>query len=121
MAWSTSTRRHRLPADWERIRQATKARAGGQCEWSEDGARCPEPGTDCDHVEAMTDDHSRTQWLCRKHHAIKSAREGRQAQLRAKREAKKRFARPVEEHPGRVAAREGFRPPDFKSLEDQCT
>lgn len=120
MPWSTSNRKSRLPppGEWNRLRKIVIERAGGQCEMIEDGERCTNPGRDVDHKVAMLDIHepAALQLLCAHHHARKSSSEGRQAQLRAKREAKKRFARPVEEHPGRVAAREGFRPPDFKQL-----
>ncbi len=73
--------RGRLPhaREWERIRQATKARAGGRCEWIASGERCTRPGTECDHVGDRRD-HSRTQWLCADHHAAKT-----QAQAQAAR------------------------------------
>ena len=119
MPWASSDRHGRLPSNWKALRKQVQERAGGRCEWIEDGVRCNDPqANQCDHINAG-DDHSlaNLRWLCGPHHARKSSSEGRQAQLRAKREAKRKFARPVEEHPGRVAAREGFRPPDFKTLE----
>ena len=73
--------RGRLPhaREWERIRQATKARAGGQCEAIEDGQRCTNPGSECDHVTDRHN-HTDTQWLCHDHHALKT-----QAQAQAAR------------------------------------
>lgn len=99
MAWSTSDRRARLPADWPHLRQATKARARGICEWVDQDGRCTEQGTDCDHV-VQGDDHSlaNLQWLCGPHHDEKTrnenaARNRQTAALRRK---------PTEPHPGRT-------------------
>lgn len=93
MPWATSTRRHRLPSNWQTLRRQVKARAKGQCEWTEQGDRCTNPGTDCDHI-TPGDDHSlnNLQWLCRFHHKIKTSRETRRATNR----------KPTEPHPGLI-------------------
>ena len=95
--WQSSTRRARLPKSWHQLRQRVKRRAGGRCEWTERGVRCPAQGNQCDHIIAG-DDHSlaNLQWLCAKHHAIKSSREGG-AGGRGRR---RRMKRPAEPHPG---------------------
>lgn len=90
--WANSDRRARLPADWPKRRAAVKRRARGRCEWVENGVRCLEPGTDCDHV-TPDDDHSlgNLQWLCGGHHERKTIAE------RPKREPRNR---PAPRHPG---------------------
>lgn len=92
--WSSSTRRLRLPSNWQQLRAEVRERAGGRCEEiGDDGRRCRLAGRDCDHI-TRGDDHSLSnlQWLCPKHHAAKSAREGAAA--------KPRERRPIEKHPG---------------------
>ena len=77
MAWSSSDRASRLPADWDERRAFVRARAGGRCEaLLHDGTRCPAAGAECDHVEPG-DDHRATnlQWLCSWHHKRKTQRE----------------------------------------------
>lgn len=97
MPWATSDRRDRLPADWEQRRQSVKRRAGGRCEKTTNGKRCPQPGTECDHRD-RGDDHrlSNLQWLCTDHHRAKTIAEAQQARnaMRAAR------YRPAEKHPG---------------------
>ena len=99
MAWHTSDRRRRLPPDWHRIRAQVRKRAGGQCEWIlPDGQRCPNPGTDADHI-TPGDDHTmgNLQWLCHPHHKTKTTQDNREAQ--SLRQALR--PRPTEPHPGR--------------------
>ena len=94
--WSGSTRRYRLPPNWNILREQTKVRAGNQCEATlNDGRRCPDQGTDCDHIVAG-DNHelSNLQWLCRWHHNKKSAREGQKSSRRITEK------HPREKHPG---------------------
>lgn len=79
--WSGSTRKERLPDDWQERRAATRDRAGGRCQATmRDGTRCVEAGTDCDHI-VHGDNHalSNLQWLCRWHHDKKTAREALEA------------------------------------------
>ncbi len=94
--WVGSDRGSRLPDDWPLRRARVKRRANGRCEWVDEHGRCGEPGTDCDHITAG-DDHGmgNLQWLCRWHHARKSALEGvaARAPLPPRR-------RPPEPHPG---------------------
>lgn len=77
MAWETSDRRARLPADWSALVAAVWKRDGGRCTWRlPSGARCPRPGRDVDHRVAG-DDHrmSNLQLLCGTHHDRKTQRE----------------------------------------------
>jgi 5-methylcytosine-specific restriction protein A len=92
--WEGSHRREQLPPGWEtRIRPAIIARDSGRCRWIENNRRCPEPGTDVDHV-GDPHDHSlaNLRLLCRTHHNRRSSRQGNDAQ-RARR------LRNVEPHP----------------------
>jgi 5-methylcytosine-specific restriction protein A len=95
VTWEHSTRRSRLPPDWEARRIKVRRRAGRQCEHIEHGARCPLPGNECDHI-IPGDDHSleNLQWLCAPHHREKTQREA------AAGLAKVSEKRPRERHPG---------------------
>lgn len=96
--WDGSTRKSRLPADWERLRRVVLERCSHQCEWVEDGGvRCPRKATDVDHIEAG-DLHqlSNLQGLCGMHHLIKTGRDARARQLRFKHLARL----PEEQQPG---------------------
>jgi len=94
--WVGSDRGSRLPSDWPLRRGRVRRRARGRCEWVDESGRCQLPGTDCDHI-VPGDDHDlgNLQWLCRWHHAHKSAMEGVAARpvLAPRR-------RPPESHPG---------------------
>lgn len=82
MPWSTSNRHARLPKDWHRRRAIARRNAGGRCQWTEDGQRCPALGTDCDHVDRHgTDDLTNLQWLCSAHHKAKTSAEAAVARL----------------------------------------
>ena len=93
--WKDSTRRTELPADWyTRIRPAIIARDSGRCRWIEGGKRCPERGTDVDHVGDKNDhDLANLRLLCAGHHARRTSAQG----LAAKRAWKNRNR---EAHPG---------------------
>lgn len=97
MPWSTSTRAARLPSDWPRRVAIVARRAGGQCETTIDGRRCPLRGAECDHVR-RGDDHrlANLAWLCVGHHRDKTLAEATAA--RALMYARGRH--PVEDHPG---------------------
>lgn len=98
MSWAGSDRRSRLPADWSHLVSLVKARAGGRCEQTKsNGHRCPNHGTDVDHIQ-RGDNHdlSNLQLLCRWHHARKTASEGNEARDAAYAKAK----RPKPKHPG---------------------
>jgi 5-methylcytosine-specific restriction endonuclease McrA len=96
-AWAGSTRKARLPVDWERLRQAVLRRCGNRCEWIEDGFRCHDAATDVDHI-ARGDVHqlSNLQGLCGRHHGLKTSAEAHAA----KAELKKLARLPEEQQPG---------------------
>lgn len=82
-AWSGSTRRKRLPPDWEQRREDTARRAGGRCEgislrgeprWHV--AECDGIGSECDH-DKRGDDHSlpNLRWLNTECHKRKTQAE----------------------------------------------
>jgi 5-methylcytosine-specific restriction protein A len=97
MAWTNSTRRARLPSNWQALRSATARRAKGKCEgitlageprWHV--ASCDGTGTDCDH-DVEGDDHSLSnlRWLsspCHDH-KTQAARKAARVVLRLPREA----------------------------------
>lgn len=89
-----------LPADWQAIRRRILDRDGHRCTAVIDGARCPRPARDVDHVTPAhldgpdTDDNLAS--LCAPHHRAKTAREARRAQLTRT----GTLARPAETHPG---------------------
>lgn len=98
MPWETSNRREELPDSWHRIKKAVRERAGGRCEHLfPRGGRCPETGTDCDHI-GDRDVHElwNLQWLCGRHHDMKTQQES--AEARRLIAAKGRH--PVEKPPG---------------------
>jgi 5-methylcytosine-specific restriction endonuclease McrA len=95
--WAGSTRKSRLPVDWERLRAVVLQRCSFRCEWNEDGSRCPYPATDVDHI-TPGDDHSlaNLQGLCAAHHLTKTGREAKAVQLKRK----KLERLPEEKQPG---------------------
>lgn len=97
--WKDSTRRDRLPPDWDRLRARRFALDGAMCTWLVDGVRCGAPANQCDHV-IPGDDHrlSNLTSLCGPHHAEKSAAEGVEARRKKARAA---LLEP-DEHPGWV-------------------
>lgn len=81
MAWATSNRTQRLPKNWQHLRQQTASQAKGQCQARlTNGTRCPNQGTQCDHIQPG-DNHTpdNLQWLCAWHHTQKTSREAAQA------------------------------------------
>lgn len=105
MAWSTSTRRSRLPKDWPSRREATRERADGRCEGiSLDGGPrhhatgCSGIGRECDH-HVPGDDHSlaNLRWLSTPCHKAKTQAES--AAARAKQPTYRALREP-ERHPG---------------------
>lgn len=109
--WKGSDRRSRLPDDWSDRRLRVFDRDGHRCTYRfPNGGRCPErENLECDHV-APGDNHdlSNLTTLCKRHHQMKSSREGA-AGLKAKRKAiEDRFGR-KETHPGLLVASGGLR------------
>lgn len=101
MSWSNSTRRQRLPADWNTIRRKVLKRDGYMCQQElPDKTLCLDSATDVDHIR-RGDDHSLSNLraMCRMHHARKSAGEGGQAMQAKRRQNAKKLKR-VEGHPG---------------------
>jgi 5-methylcytosine-specific restriction enzyme A len=113
MSWNTSNRRSRLPADWFTVIRPHILARDPICKLRYHG--CTGKSTQVDHIR-RGDDHSYTnlQGVCAHCHAIKSAREGRQAQLTRSQRRK----RPQERHPrdGLIATR-----PDERSNTDHST
>lgn len=97
MAWSTSDRRQRLPANWATLRRQTRDRAHGLCQAKQHDPHCDGTGTDADH-STPGDTHrlENLQWLSAPCHRAKTARET--AARNRQTAALKR--RPVERHPG---------------------
>lgn len=92
--WVGSQRKTELPADWETVlRPLIIARDSGRCRWIEGGRRCPERGTDVDHVGDKFD-HSpaNLRLLCGAHHRRRTSAQGHAAK-KAQRD------RNIEHHP----------------------
>lgn len=96
--WGGSTRKSRLPSNWETIRRAVLTRDGYRCRWirEDTGQRCNEHANQVDHiVQGADDDHpDALQSLCGWHHQRKSSSEGGHAAAARRKAAKKR------RHPG---------------------
>lgn len=106
MAWESSDRRSRLPANWgSRTKPGSLVfqvweRDQGRCTWKlPSGARCPRPGSDVDHRNPG-DDHrlSNLQLLCEHHHGKKTGREAFAGRMKRRKQPKK----PQERHPGMI-------------------
>lgn len=104
---ATARRTTPLPANWEDLRAQAMQRDGNQCTWMEDGQRCPEQGTDADHIGAP-DDHSleNLRILCGYHHRKRTA-----IQARAARGPMPSRERPRPPHPGLLTDAERDEPP----------
>lgn len=97
MAWDPTKRKAELPKNWGALRRKVLDRDQHQCVVIlGNGSRCPNQATHVDHIQ-RGNDHSleNLQALCPKHHAQKSAAEGRAAQG-----PRARQQRPPELHPG---------------------
>jgi 5-methylcytosine-specific restriction protein A len=99
--WEGSSRRRRLPKDWDKIRRRVLNRDQHQCRHirHDTGKPCREYATEVDHIMAG-DDHSdrNLQALCEYHHGQKSGREGAEAKARERRKHDRRLRR-TETHP----------------------
>ncbi|MFI7429266.1 HNH endonuclease [Micromonospora sp. NPDC049836] len=103
MAWDTSNRASRLPANWKQIRERVLRRDNYACQWvKEDGSgkKCYEPADEVDHI-VPGDNHAMTNLraLCHHHHAKKTGREGTAARVANMRRVDSRYRR-TEQHPG---------------------
>lgn len=98
--WQGSTRRDRLPPDWDKIRRKAGNRDGWRCQVFKDGKRCFAPAVEIDHKEAG-DNHelSNLQAICEDCHSSKSGKEGAAAMHKKRRQIDQKFRR-TEEHPG---------------------
>lgn len=102
MAWESSDRASRLPADWKQRVKKVWERDGGICTWKlPSGARCPRRGAEVDHIR-NDDNHdlSNLRLLCAHHHGQKTQREA--AFGRYRRKKKPGPPRRSEVHPGRI-------------------
>ena len=96
-AWSGSTRKARLPADWDRLRAVVLRRCGHRCEWIENGFRCLAAATDVDHIlRGDLHELSNLQGLCSRHHLAKTSSEANAVQA----ERRKLLRLPEEKQPG---------------------
>lgn len=99
--WEGSTRRDRLPANWQALRRQVHRRDKSQCQMRlPSGSLCLEPATDVDHIR-RGDNHdlSNLRCICDWHHSRKSAEEGRKAYWSKINHSKQKFRRD-ERHPG---------------------
>lgn len=81
MAWESSRRLEKLPADWRQRVAYVKQRDQGRCQWR----GCTARGTDVDHIDRFGGDgYENLQLLCRTHHGKKSAAEGHAAKAELK-------------------------------------
>src|SRR5690606_2998143 len=113
--WENSTRKSRLPSNWEQIRREVLCRdehrctrcdiEGRHCSRCGKGSRRSRVTLEVDHRQAG-DDHSadNLRTLCADCHKRKSSREGQRAYWAAVNRSKKKFRR-VEEHPGYLRRR----------------
>lgn len=95
--WAGSKRKAGLPKNWPEIREQVKERDGHRCMATmRDDTRCPEPGTDVDHIGDPHDHRLlNLQLLCSWHHDKKSSAQGNAARPKAP-----PLRRPGEAHPG---------------------
>ena len=83
---SKSNRSEELPPDWPAIRERVMRRDGRRCVWRlPSGARCPNPATDVDHIDAPWDHRDENlRALCGPHHDKRTAKQGNAAKKRYK-------------------------------------
>lgn len=100
MAWETSNRKSRLPANWPQIRLRIGNRDNWSCQWRVGARKCGAHANQVDHI-IPGDDHSDSnlQMLCEEHHKRKSSSEGGAAYWAQFNAKKKSFMRPVEKPP----------------------
>lgn len=94
--WEDSTRKQRLPSNWQKLRLFILDRDGYRCTViKRDGCRCWDPAGEVDHI-IPNDDNSPANLaaICTWHHRRKSSIEGNEARRRHP------ASRPPEPHPG---------------------
>jgi 5-methylcytosine-specific restriction endonuclease McrA len=83
MSWEGSTRKQRLPSEWQTIRRRILDRDGYRCTViKRDGTRCWEPATDVHHLAAAADTDHNLVSMCAWHHQRAIAAEGNVARTR---------------------------------------
>lgn len=88
--WQNSTRKARLPRNWNQVRNAILQRDGHRCQHirEDTGKPCNAYATDVDHIlsnkEGGSDKWSNLQALCPYHHSRKTATEGQRGRNRRK-------------------------------------
>lgn len=88
-----STRRLRLPSNWNSLRTKVLRRDNYRCQYPD----CSLTARDIDHIEP-NDNHnlSNLQSLCSYHHKLKTSLEGNTARWKKEREMKDKYLRPKE-------------------------
>lgn len=105
MAWTSSDRRSRLPADWPVRRKRILIRDRFECQGHTDLGLCGMPANQVDHIEPSgSDDEWNLQSLCEDCHARKSSAEG----LAARKRLEALTKRPPEQTPGRRSPAEAI-------------
>lgn len=82
MAWSTSTRRQRLPRSWPAIRRRILRRDGYKCTWIrvDTEQRCNAAANQVDHIDEQGPDEDwNLRALCFFHHQRRSSQQGGRA------------------------------------------
>jgi 5-methylcytosine-specific restriction protein A len=93
--WEGSTRRRRLPANWQALRLNVLRRDNHTCRWTTNGQHCGAPATEVDHIHRTAgDDMANLRALCTWHHRRKSSAEGNASRTRLT------SRRTPEPHPG---------------------
>jgi 5-methylcytosine-specific restriction enzyme A len=94
--WEGSTRRRRLPANWQQLRLNVLRRDNHSCKWiNEHGQLCGAPATEVDHLDRTAGDApTNLRALCTWHHRRKSSAEGNASRVRLT------SKRTPEQHPG---------------------
>ena len=112
MAWETSNRKSRLPANWLQLREEVFRTKGRSCHAAVDGLPCGQPASDVDHiVPSGSDAIENLQPLCRRCHKAKSSSEGWQALNKKKKEARARAEKKFGWAEKRPEPTEAFRHP----------
>lgn len=100
MAWTNGTQRTGT-SQWKKLRARAREALEYACQENDDTNNCDGP-LELDHIQNFKgggmDDLSNLQWLCRRHHMLKTQREA--ALARRQRLARGRY--PSQAHPGLI-------------------